>query len=338
MMVRVAVNGYGTIGRRVAEAVRLQKDMQLVGVTKTTPDYKAQLAVEKGIRLYAVDAAGAEKFSKAGIEVSGLLEDLIEQADVVVDCTPGDVGRTYLRQYMGRKAIFQGGEEPDVAETSFVAQCNFREAVGKERVRVVSCNTTSICRVIHALDEYFGVRKARVVIARRAADPEEVGRGLIDSVVLDPVEVPSHHALDVKTVLPHVDIVTMAMKIPTTHMHVHSLMVSLKTPVSTAKVLEALESTPRIILPRKSEGFKSTSNIVEYARELGRRRADIYESVIWRDSVKADGDEVYLFMAVHQEAIVVPENIDAIRAVTGICSAEESMRETDRSLGIMKGV
>lgn len=331
---KVAVNGYGTIGRRVAEAIRLQRDMTLVGVTKATPDYKAHLAIANGISIYALDERGVEKFSQAGIEVSGNLEDLVKKADVIVDCTPGDVGRTYLHRYKGRKAIFQGGEAADVAETSFVAQCNFNNSIGKERVRVVSCNTTSICRVLHSLDMNFGVRRARAVIARRAADPEEVGRGLIDAVVLDPVDIPSHHAADVKTVLPNIDIVTMAMKIPTTHMHVHSLMVSLKKPATTLQVLDTLEATPRMMLAGKSEGFKSTANIVEYAREMGRRRADIYESVIWRDSVKADGDEVYLYMAVHQEAIVVPENIDAIRAVMGASSAEESIRETNRTLGI----
>ena len=33
---RVAVNGYGVIGKRVADAVALQDDMQLVGVAAST--------------------------------------------------------------------------------------------------------------------------------------------------------------------------------------------------------------------------------------------------------------------------------------------------------------
>ena len=32
-MIRVGVNGYGTIGKRVADAVAPQPDMRLVGVT-----------------------------------------------------------------------------------------------------------------------------------------------------------------------------------------------------------------------------------------------------------------------------------------------------------------
>ena len=35
--IRVGVNGFGTIGKRVATAVAAQDDMELVGVTNTRP-------------------------------------------------------------------------------------------------------------------------------------------------------------------------------------------------------------------------------------------------------------------------------------------------------------
>ena len=66
-MIRVAVNGYGTIGRRVADAVLKQKDMELEGVTKVRGDYRARLAVEKGLALYAADGKHLPEFAKAGI-------------------------------------------------------------------------------------------------------------------------------------------------------------------------------------------------------------------------------------------------------------------------------
>ncbi len=333
---RVGVNGYGTIGRRVADAVRLQPDMELVGVVKVTPDYKAHQAIARGFGLYCIDGQGCEKFEKAGIKTAGTLDDLLEKVDVIVDCTPGDVGKTYRERYgkFGVKAIFQGGEEADVAETSFVAQCNYEAAIGRKSVRVVSCNTTALCRVLNALDDAYGVEKARVVIARRTSDPEETSRGLIDAVVLDPVETPSHHAEDVKTVLPHIDITTMAMKIPTTHMHVHAVNVTLRNSPSATSVRELLTNTTRVKTVTKADGFKSTANLFEYGRELGRPRGDIYEAVVWADSVSVSRNDAYFFMAVHQEAIVVPENIDAIRAVLGEESAEASIKETNKTLGI----
>jgi glyceraldehyde-3-phosphate dehydrogenase (NAD(P)) len=53
MAVKVAINGYGNIGKRVADAVAKQDDMELVGVAKTRPNFEAFIAVQKGYPLYA---------------------------------------------------------------------------------------------------------------------------------------------------------------------------------------------------------------------------------------------------------------------------------------------
>ncbi|MDG6902534.1 MAG: type II glyceraldehyde-3-phosphate dehydrogenase [Nitrososphaerota archaeon] len=335
-MIRVGVNGYGTIGRRVADAVRKQKDMELVGVTAAHPHYKYALALEKGIPLYALDMKSLEAFNAGGYSLRGTLNDLLQRVDVVVDGAPDDSGPTNKAAYQlaGVKAIFQGGEEHELTGTSFVAQCNFEKAAGKSLVRVVSCNTTGLCRTLGALDGAFGVSKARAVLARRATDPDDVKKGPIDAVVLDPTTVPSHHGPDVQTVLPHVPIVTMAFKVPTTHMHLHSLIVGLKKDATKEKVVDALKSTPRLTLVDGKSGFKSTANIMDWAREKGRDRNDVYEATVWKDSVTVLDGEAYMFLGVHQEAIVVPENIDAIRALAGGYTREESMKLTDESLGI----
>ena len=87
-----------------------------------------------------------------------------------------------------------------MAGTSFVAQCNYNESLGKKFTRVVSCNTTALCRVLGAIHKRYGIKKARVVIVRRAVDVWESGHaGVINTVV--PEMGVSHHAPDVKTVL-----------------------------------------------------------------------------------------------------------------------------------------
>jgi glyceraldehyde-3-phosphate dehydrogenase (NAD(P)) len=335
-MIRVGVNGYGTIGRRVADAVRKQTDMELVGVVKARADYRARSALEKGIGIYAVDMKGVEAFKAGGIGVRGTVNDLLQRVDVVVDATPEDTGAVYKPIYdqASVRAVFQGGEEHSLAGTSFVAQVNYDEAVNKRAVRVVSCNTTGLCRTLNAIDSAAGIAKARAVLARRAADPDEIGKGPIDAVVLDPATLPSHHGPDVQTVMKGLNIVTMAIKIPTTHMHVHSLLVTLKRPATKEQLVEALAKTPRLMLVDSKSGVKSTAHVMDMAREMGRSRNDIYEAVVWRDSVSVVDGEAYMFLGVHQEAIVVPENVDAIRALTGSSSKEDSMRMTDASLGI----
>jgi len=43
--VRVAVNGYGVIGKRVADALSFQDDMELAGVVDVVHDHRIKVAV-----------------------------------------------------------------------------------------------------------------------------------------------------------------------------------------------------------------------------------------------------------------------------------------------------
>ena len=43
-MIKVGIVGYGTIGKREADAVLLQDDMELVGVTANTYNYRIKTA------------------------------------------------------------------------------------------------------------------------------------------------------------------------------------------------------------------------------------------------------------------------------------------------------
>jgi len=337
---RIGVVGFGTIGKRIAEAITKQPDMELVGVVKTKPDYVAELAVKLGYKLYAVNEDSLKKFEEAGLSVEGVLEDLIGKVDLVVDATPGGVGakNKVVYEQKGVPAIFQGGEKAGVAEVSFNSLCNYEEAVGKQYVRVVSCNTTGLLRVLCTLNKAYGLKRVRATIVRRAADPKEIKRGPVNAIKPDPATLPSHHGEDVKTVLRGLDIVTAAVVVPTTLMHVHIVYTQLSRPVSADEVVELLANTPRIVLVEAGRGVASTADIVELARDLGRKRYDIPELVVWRESISVKGDEVYWMQAVHQESIVVPENIDAIRAMLKLAiNAKDSIMLTDKTLNIRRG-
>ena len=45
--IRVAINGYGVIGRRVADAGALQADMEIAGVADIVSDYRIRRAQRK---------------------------------------------------------------------------------------------------------------------------------------------------------------------------------------------------------------------------------------------------------------------------------------------------
>ncbi len=337
-MVRVSVNGYGTIGKRVADAVRLQPDMELVGIAKAHPDYESLIAIKKGIRVYA-PSSNAKAFEAAGVQLSGTVEEMLAESDIVVDATPDGVGATYRPIYESakRRAVFQGGEEASVADVSFSALCNYEEAVGKRYIRVVSCNTTGMLRILCALKSLRRIRRARVYIVRRAAEQREVKKGPINALVPNPASVPSHHAPDVQTVMKGLDIVTMAVVAPTTLMHVHMMNVELDGNVETKDVLSSLLSSPRIAIAGEKTGIGSTADIIEAARDIGSMRNDVHEAVVFEGAVKAVGSEVFLMYGVHQESIVVPENIDAIRASLGLMGGADSVKLTNSRLGIKGG-
>jgi glyceraldehyde-3-phosphate dehydrogenase (NAD(P)) len=337
--IKVALNGYGTIGKRVADALMRQDDMALLGIAKTKPDYEAYAANKKGYPIYAVDPSKAEsKFKAAGISIAGSNLDMIKKADIVVDCAPEGIGEENKKIYqqLNKKAIFQGGEEHEVAGTSFNAAANYEEAIGKQFVRVVSCNTTGLCRLIYAVDSAIGVQKVRAVLVRRGGDPDDIKRGPINAIVPDPIKLPSHHGPDVQTVLPKIKIDTAALKVPTTLMHMHFVNMNLKAGTSREEVMSALKQWPRLFLIPGWYGIKSTGDAMELGRELGRPRNDMMENVIWEESITIDPEgELNLFQAIHQESDVIPENIDCIRAMTGIeKDKKKSMDKTNKTLAL----
>ncbi|MEM5830928.1 MAG: type II glyceraldehyde-3-phosphate dehydrogenase [Candidatus Aenigmatarchaeota archaeon] len=342
---KVVVNGIGTIGKRVAHAIKLQDDIDLVAISTKNPNYVIKTVLEPkgflyGTDLYASDLEAYNEFKKTGMWVNGTLEDLLRNGavDVIIDCTPEGIGaqnKKILYEKYGVKVIFQGGEKADVAEMTFNSFVNYEEAFDKTYVRVPSCNTTSLIRTLHTLDQRFGIEYVFVALARRANDPHEYKKGPIDAIEYD-LHVPSHHSLDVKTVLKHLNIFSLAVKVPTTKMHIHMLDVTLKRNVSYEEIIDAFEKQTRIIFLEGKE-YPATSVIIEKFRDYLRPRNDIWEVIVLKDLLHAENNKVRYVQAVHQEAVVIPENIDAIRAITGIEKDKwKSIEKTNKNIGILK--
>ena len=331
---KIAVNGYGTIGKRVADAVRAQDDMEVIGISKTKPNYEASVAHQLGYDIYA-PAENIGAFEKAGMPAAGTIEEMIEKSDLVVDCTPGGVGEANKPAYekAGVKAIWQGGEDHQLAGFSFNAVSNYEKALGRDLVRVVSCNTTGLCRAITPIDRALGVKKVRVTIARRAADPNDIKKGPINAIVLDPVKLPSHHGPDVKSVLPQINITSAALKIPTTLMHMHTINMEVNTDCTAEDIKKIYASQSRIRFI--GQGISSTAEIMEVARDIKRPRSDMWENCIWPESITVSEKELYFFQAIHQESIVVPENVDAIRAMMELeTDGAKSIAKTNKAIGL----
>lgn len=335
--IRVAVNGYGVIGKRVADAVALQEDMTLAGVSDVDTDWRPRVATGKGYRLYGATAEHAEAMQRAGLDVAGSLDELLDAVDLVVDCTPKRIAAQNVERYRqrGLKFIVEGGEKHAVTGHSFVAESNYASAVGRDSTRVVSCNTTSIVRTLTALKRAGLLRKARGTLLRRATDPWESHLGGIMNTLVPEPEIPSHQGPDAQSVDPDLDVVTMAVKVPETLAHLHYWSVQLTHPATKDDVLQAFRASSRIALIRMGDGLTAINTVKELMADLGRTHANLYEVALWEDMLKVQGDELFYGYMVDNQAIVVPETIDAIRALSGReHDAAASIARTNAALGI----
>jgi len=337
--IRVAVNGYGVIGKRVADAVRVQPDMELVGVSDVVSDYRVKTAVALGIPVFTSLPDKQNEMQAAGIPVVGTLDNLLSDVEVIVDCTPKGIAAKNIDRYReaGVKSIFQGGEKHSLTGHSFVAQANYASALGRDTTRVVSCNTTSTVRTLIALRDAGLLKKARGVLIRRATDPWESDHSGIMNTVVPEEHIPSHQGPDAQTVVPELDVVTIAAKAAHTQNHNHFWIVELARAATREDVLAAFRAAPRIAFFRMSEGIVALNNSVELMKDLGRPRGDMWEVGLWEDVLDVKGDEVYYTYQVDNQAIVIPETIDAIRALTGaVTDARESIARTDAALGMKR--
>ena len=330
--IKVGIVGYGTIGKRVADAVILQDDMELIGVTARSYNYRMISAAVKKIPMYKWP--DAEDLN--GLKMTGDFKDLLKKVDIIIDCTRKKGGAENKEKYYlpnKKKAIFQGGEKADVADISFTAQCNYDEALNKDYIRVVSCNTTGLCRTLNAIKSKYGIDAVHATMIRRGADPWDIRHGPINAIV--PVlELPSHHGPDVQTVMPDMPIFTTALSVSSTLMHMHTVTVDCKETPDVNEVLKLFENTTRIRVVDNASRVRSTAEIMEFAKDLGRNRSDMPEIVIWKEAVGVTGNKLLYVQAIHQESDVVCENIDAIRAAMGFKDAKSSIEKTNKSLKI----
>jgi glyceraldehyde-3-phosphate dehydrogenase (NAD(P)) len=140
MAVKVGVVGYGTIGTRLAYGASLQKDMELVGVADTAPTLTVRALKARGMpyKLYCVDPNRIKDLENAGIPVSGTVEDLLQEVDIVLDAAPAGIGAKNKQLYLkyDKPAIFQGGEKGEVADVFFHGYANYEKGLGKKILTV----------------------------------------------------------------------------------------------------------------------------------------------------------------------------------------------------------
>ena len=84
-----------------------------------------------------------------------------------------------------------------------------------------------------------------------------------------------------------------------------------------------------------AKGFNSNAALFRYARDKGNKRADMYEVGLFKEMVAKSGEDLFFTINIPQEAVVIPETMDAIRAALSLqTDGAEAVALTNKYLGM----
>jgi len=309
-MVRVFINGYGNIGRRIASAFSHDEEIQLVGIGKYSIDERLDEAFTKKFKVY-VPEQEMEDFRQKGYDISGTISDAVKASDIVIDAAKDGFGYSNKKNFyipMGKGAIFQGGEdragEKKVADLIHNSRINYDKVANQKYVIQGSCNVSGMGRIMQPLIEKFGdkIQRYDVTLIRRSADLEDT-KEVKDSIEWDKNP---HHQEDVKSFLPSVNLYVEAYKVPSRMMHLHQMTIRFKDKVPYFDSMsEIYHDEFGVAVLAKAKG---TADIRTKAREFGFKHDDTNMVHIHEETMRKSDDTLKILYSDDQTGIVIPEN------------------------------
>jgi glyceraldehyde-3-phosphate dehydrogenase (NAD(P)) len=309
-MVRVFINGYGNIGRRVASAFSHDKDIQFVGIGKYSIDEKLDEAIAKKFPVYVPEEKMSE-FRLKGYDISGTIADAIKRSDLVIDAAKDGFGfsnKVNLYLPMNKAAIFQGGEdrtgEKKVADIIHNSRINYDKVINQKYVIQGSCNVSGMGRIMQPMIEKFAdkIQRYDVTLIRRWADLEDT-KEVKDSIEWDKNP---HHQDDVKSFLPSVKLYVEAYKVPSRMMHLHQMTIRFKDKVPYFdSISDIYHDEFGVAVLSKAKG---TADIRLKAHEFGFEHDDTNMVHIHEETMRKSDDTLKILYSDDQTGIVIPEN------------------------------
>lgn len=337
-MVKVFINGYGNIGRRVASAFSRDKDIQFVGIGKYSIDEKLDEAIAKKFPVYVPEEKMPE-FRHKGYDISGTISNAIKQCDLVIDAAKDGFGFTNkvnLYVPMNKPAIFQGGEdrtgEKKVADIIHNSRINYDKVINQKYVIQGSCNVSGMGRIMQPMIEKFAdeIQRYDVTLIRRWADLEDT-KEVKDSIEWDKNP---HHQDDVKSFLPLVKLYVEAYKVPSRMMHLHQMTIRFKDKVPYFdSISDIYHDEFGVAILSKAKG---TADIRLKAHEFGFEHDDTNMVHIHEETMRKSDDTLKILYSDDQTGIVIPENHLLFQSMMFGRPKNEAYERTDSLFEISK--
>ena len=328
---KIFINGYGNIGRRLATAFSLDPDIELVGIAKYSLDSKINEAHSKGYNVFIPESL-ISKFSEKAINYSGTIQDAIKFCDLVIDASKEGLGYKNKKNFyspMKKMAIFQGGEDRhgpnSVADVIHNSRVNYDQVSNKSYVIQGSCNVSGMGRIMKPLIENFGndILRYDVTLIRRWADLED-SKEVKDSI--EWTEHP-HHQDDVKDFLPTANLFVDAYKVPSRMMHVHQMNIRFKNLApSKDKVLEIFKKEFGVAILQSAKG---TVDVRKKALDLNFVHGDTNMVHIHHEVTRKQDDVLKISYSDDQTGMVIPENYLLVQSMYFNKNRDDAIKKTD---------
>lgn len=337
-MVRVFINGYGNIGRRLASAFSHDKEIQFVGIGKYSIDNKVDEAFSKKFPVYVPEEKVPE-FKGKRYDISGTISDAIKKSDLVIDAAKDGFGYSNKVNFyipLNKPAIFQGGEdrtgEKKVADIIHNSRINFDKVTNQKYVIQGSCNVSGMGRIMQPMIEKFGdkIQRYDVTLIRRWADLEDK-KEVKDSIEWDKNP---HHQDDVKSFLPSVKLYVEAYKVPSRMMHLHQMIIRFKDKVPYFDSMSDIYQDEFGVAVLANA--KGTADIRLKARELGFEHDDTNMVHIHEETMRKSDDTLKILYSDDQTGIVIPENHLLFQSMALGKSKKQAYEHTDSLFQISK--
>lgn len=281
MAIRLAINGFGRIGRNILRAIYengWQHELKVVAIN--------ELAEAKGVaHLLKYDTShGRFGFSVSsypgGINVDGTNIALFADADplelpwselnvdIVLECTGVYHSREHANWHLvagAKKVLFSHPADTDIDATIIYGINQSSLTADMTVVSAGSCTTNCIVPVIQVLDQHFGVESGTITTIHASMNDQQVidayhpdlrrTRAASQSII--PVD--TKLALGIERILPHFAgrFEAIAVRVPTVNVTAMDLSVTLHQDVSISVVNHALQQAR----------FGELAGILDYTEE-----------------------------------------------------------------------
>ena len=264
-MIRVAINGYGRIGRSVLRAVyesKLQDHVKIVAINEPADNktiaHLTRYDSTHGRFLGEVNC-DENTLTVCGDSIAIVHQDDLDQLpwaalkiDVVLECSGSFSDRNNAEKHLhsgAKRVLFSQPAESDV-DATIVYGYNHQQLTGSEKIiSSASCSTNCVVPVIQVLDDSFSVDGGVITTIHSAMNDQPVldayhhtdlrkTRAAMNSII--PVD--TGLGLGIDRLMPHMAgrFQAQAMRVPTINVSAIDLSVLVNKAVDTAMVNQAL--------------------------------------------------------------------------------------------------